>query len=146
MRIYPRSLVMGLAFGLAFCLPATGAVRISEFMADNESGLADADGTFADWIELHNPDAAAVSLAGYHLTDNPANLTKWTFPAVTLNAGAYLVVFASNKDRVAVPGQLHTNFELAADGEYLALVAPDGVTVVSGFEPQYPPQFENQSF
>ena len=82
---------------------ALGAPRINEFMASNDSGLKDEDGDFSDWIEIYNPDATAISLAGYYLTDNPQNLNKWKFPAVTLNAGAYLVVFASGKDR-AVAG------------------------------------------
>lgn len=125
---------------------AFAAPRITEFMADNESVLADVDGEFSDWIEIHNPDATAISLAGYHLTDDATNLTKWTFPAVTLGPGAYLVVFASGKDRVNPAAQLHTDFELSDEGENLALVAPDGVTVVSSFEPSYPPQFDNESF
>lgn len=115
-------------------------------MAANESGLADEQGEFADWIEIHNPETVPVSLAGYHLTDNPANLDKWTFPDVTLNPGAYLVVFASGKDRQDLAGRLHTDFQLSADGEYLALVAPDGLTIVSAMAPRYPPQFENISF
>ena len=63
------------------------APRISEFMAANVSRLADEEGDFSDWIEVHNPDNVAVPLAGYHLTDDAANLDKWTFPAVTLNPG-----------------------------------------------------------
>ena len=50
-------------------------------MASNVSRLADEDGDFPDWIEVHNPDNVAVPLAGYHLTDDAANLDKWTFPA-----------------------------------------------------------------
>jgi len=119
---------------------------ISEFMADNDSVLADEDGAFSDWIEIRNPEGVAISLAGYHLTDDAGNLTKWTFPAVNLNAGATLVVFASNKDRDLPGGELHTNFKLSAGGEYLALVNPDGTTVESDFSPSYPPQFPDQSF
>lgn len=122
-----------------------GLPRITEFMAANDSVLADEDGAFSDWIEIHNPDAQPVSLAGYHLTDDPTRLTRWTFPAVTLNAGAYLVVFASGKDRTNPATRLHTDFQLSADGGYLALVAPDGQTVVSSFA-QYPPLLENESF
>ena len=119
---------------------------ISEFMAANVSRLADEGGDFPDWIEIHNPDNVAVPLAGYHLTDDAANLDKWTFPAVNLDPGATLVVFASGKNRTDPAARLHTNFRLSADGEYLALVAPDGVTVVSAFAPSYPAQFENESF
>jgi CotH kinase protein/Lamin Tail Domain len=131
---------------LAPDIASFGAPRITEFMAANDSALADEDGEFSDWIEVHNPDSAPISLAGYHLTDNATNLNKWTFPAVTLNPGAYLVVFASGKNRVDPAGRLHTDFQLSADGEYLALVAPNGVTVISAFAPTYPPQFENVSF
>ena len=103
---------------------------INEFLADNTGGLEDEDRDSPDWIELYNGTATAVNLAGYHLSDNPANLTKWTFPAVTMGAGQFLVVFASNKDR-RVPGQpLHTNFGLDAGGEDLTLTAPDGVARV----------------
>ena len=123
-----------------------GTPRITEFMAVNNSILADEDGAFSDWIEIHNPDAEPISLAGYHLTDDAANLTKWTFPAVMLNPGAYLIVFASEKNRTDSAGRLHTNFKLSSDGEYLALVSPDGLTVVSAFAPAYPPQFGNESF
>lgn len=119
---------------------------ISEFMAANDSALADADGAFSDWIELTNPEPGPFSLAGYALTDDLTDLRKWILPAVTLDAGSRLVVFASGKNRTDPNGQLHTNFQLAAGGEYLALVAPDGVTVVSSFAPAYPPQFDDESF
>src|SRR5205823_2455496 len=131
---------------LAPAMTCFGAPLITEFMAANVSTLADEDGEFSDWIEIHNPDSTPISLAGYHLTDNATNLDKWTFPAVSLNPGAYLVVFASGKNRVNPAGRLHTNFQLAADGEYLGLVAADGVTVVSAFAPAYPAQFQNVSF
>lgn len=123
-----------------------GAPVISEFMAANVSGLVDEDGAFSDWIEIHNPDSNPISLAGCHLTDNAAHLDKWTFPAVTLDPGAYLIVFASGKNRTDPARPLHTSFQLAAEGEYLALVAPDGITVISAFAPAYPPQFDNESF
>ena len=45
--------VQALAGGSVF-LNATPV--ISEFMADNDTVLADEDGDFSDWIEIHNPD------------------------------------------------------------------------------------------
>jgi hypothetical protein len=35
-------------------VPASAEVVISEFMADNSRTLADQDGDYSDWIELHN--------------------------------------------------------------------------------------------
>src|SRR4051812_26090779 len=70
--------------------PSRAAVVISEFLAQNDGGLRDLDGDTPDWIELHNTGASAVDLAGWHLTDNATNLTKWTFPATNIASGGYL--------------------------------------------------------
>ena len=124
---------------------AAGPV-ISEFMADNKSTLPDENGDYSDWVEIYNPDPGPVNLAGWYLSDTSANLTKWMFPAVSLESGQFLIVFASNKNR-AVPGSpLHTNFALTAGGEYLALVAPDGVTKATEFPFPFPPQKSDVSF
>ncbi|MBN2474798.1 MAG: lamin tail domain-containing protein [Pirellulales bacterium] len=122
-----------------------GPLVISEFLAINDSGLADTDGDHSDWIEVYNPTGNTVDLAGWHLTDDPADLAKWTFPSKLLGSGQYLVVFASGKDRTD-PAQLHTNFQLDGAGEYLALVRPDGVTVSYCFSPQYPQQYPDASY
>jgi hypothetical protein len=120
---------------------------INEFMADNATGLKDYYRESSDWIEIRNPDAAAADLSGWHLTDDPDNLEKWTFPAgASLAAGGYLLVFASNRDAVAPNGELHTNFKLDPDGECLALVKPDGTTVVSAYAPKYPEQYADVSY
>lgn len=126
-------------------LPAAGAPVISEFMASNSATLSDEDGDFPDWIEIFNPDAQAVDLAGWHLTDDAAQPQKWTFPSVSIPSGGYLVVFASDKNRAASGQPLHTNFKLKSGGEHLALVYPDGVTVATGFSP-YPAQQTDVSF
>ncbi len=132
-----------LALASAPCLVA-GPV-ISEFMASNVATLADEDGDFSDWVELHNPDDAAVDLTGWHLTDNAAQPLKWTLPAVTLPAGGHLLVFASGKSRAVTGAELHTNFSLKAEGEYLALTDPAG-TVVHDYAPTFPPQREDRSY
>ena len=112
-----------------------GEPVISEFMADNQSGILDEDGEPSDWIEICNPTATPAPLAGYFLTDDANNLTKWPFPNVTVGVGEYLVVFASGNDRRVAGSELHTNFSLALNGEYLALVKPDGTTIVNEFSP-----------
>ncbi|MEJ6729845.1 MAG: lamin tail domain-containing protein [Akkermansiaceae bacterium] len=91
-----------LPFSLTFLLsPAVLAGPVlSEVIADNESGLADEDGDFEDWIEIYNPSATATDLSGWHLSDDSTDRLKWTFPAgASIPAGGYLVVFASKKDR-----------------------------------------------
>ncbi len=118
---------------------------ISEFMADNGGVIRDEDGDESDWIELFNSSGQSVSLFGWSLTDDPANLTKWRFPNLTLGAGNRLVVFASEKNRSATTGRLHTNFRLSNGGEFLALVNPSG-EVESGFAPVFPSQRRNVSY
>ncbi|RYD82077.1 MAG: hypothetical protein EOP84_10000 [Verrucomicrobiaceae bacterium] len=119
---------------------------ISEFLADNTSSLADEDGDRSDWIEIHNPDATPVNLDGWFLTDTASNKITWRFPAVTIPAHGYLLVFASDKNRRVVGQPLHTNFKLSAGGEYLALVKPDGSTVSSEFAPAFPAQVPDVSY
>ena len=130
---------------LAAAVPVRGDVIISEFMAANHGTLLDEDGDSSDWIELYNAGTEAVDLAGWHLTDDPADLTKWTFPSTTMGANTFLIVFASGKDRAVSGAPLHTSFSLSSAGEYLALVNSNGV-VVSDFAPAYPDQFDDVSY
>ncbi|NLF33271.1 MAG: lamin tail domain-containing protein, partial [Planctomycetes bacterium] len=129
---------------LAFGQPA--GPHITEFMALNDSTRTDQDGDYSDWIEIHNPAASAVNMNGWYLTDEDDNLDKWRFPSVTIPAGGYLVVYASDKDRAVAGSELHTNFKLSGDGEYLALIRPDGITVAHEFAPAFPRQQEDVSY
>src|SRR4051794_8734230 len=126
------STVLGLLL-LLLITRANAGPFISEFMADNQHTLADEDGQFPDWIEIQNPDLAAADLTGCFLPNNPQVLTKWSFPPLSLPANGRLVVFASGKNRISDPTHLHTSFQLSADGGFLALIRPDGVTIASAF-------------
>jgi hypothetical protein len=53
-------------------------------MADNDRTLNDEDGESSDWIEIFNSGSSPANLNGWFLTDDPAHLTKWLFPEVTL--------------------------------------------------------------
>jgi hypothetical protein len=130
---------------------------ISEFLASNasnkpplppkEGDLLDGNGESSDWIEIYNPSGATVSLDGWYLTDEKDNLTLWQFPdGNQLEPGEFMIVFASDKKYVDYPnnypyvdslGYYHTNFELRQNGDYLALVAPDGNAVVHEYWPEY---------
>ncbi len=134
-------------FLIACSLGTQAAPIISEFVADNETGLRDPDGEFEDWLELYNPDPDPIELGGYFLTDNPLNLQKWAIPAGTvLEPGAFLVIFASGKDRAVAGEPLHTSFALSNAGEYLALLGPDGTTIIQEFPPTFPVQFNDASY
>ncbi len=120
---------------------------ISEFMASPNGAYRDEDGDSEDWIEIANPNAFAVNLSGYHLTDNPARPAQWMIPSFTIPSHGHRVIFASGKDRREPGDPPHTNFSLRAEGEYLALVAPDGATVLSQHPAAYPetPVYPRQS-
>lgn len=133
----PRPARLAAAISLVL-LSATALLRaqvqISEFMATNSSSpYVDENNDHEDWLELFNSGASAVALNGWYLTDDATDLRKWQFPvttpAVSLAPGARLVVWCSNKNRKTNAARLHTNFKLASEGEYLALVRPDGLTV-----------------
>lgn len=122
-----------------------GDVVISEFMASNDVTLLDEDGNSSDWVELHNLSQSPASLKDWYLTDDDGDPDKWRFPDVVLQPGAYLVVFASDKNRTPVDGPLHTNFKLSAGGEYLGLIRPD-LTVEHAYAPEFPPQIQDVAY
>ncbi len=136
-----------LLFMLALVPQAAYAqLQISEFMASNDETLFDEDGDATDWIEIHNASGSAVDLVDWYLTDDEDSLTQWQFPSLTMAPNSFIVVFASGKDRAVAGSELHTNFRLGRGGEYLALVAADGTSIVSDYAPEYPQQFDDISY
>lgn len=130
----------------SFCwlVSAQETLRINEFVASNSSySPVGSPPSYSDWIEIHNFGASPVNLDGWHLTDSRSNPTKYRFPAQSLPAGGYLVVFASGTNKTTP--RLEAAFTLNVDGEYLALVKPDGTTVLHAYT-NVPPQFNNVSF
>jgi hypothetical protein len=136
----------GLTTETAFTLPVVEPrIRINEVLAVSTAASLplDENGQPRDWIELFNEQPQPVNLAGWHLTDDPDNLTKWTFPDTSIGPGGYLVVFASGSGATPAGRPPHTNFGLSQEGERLILSRPDGV-IASGFDP--PEQFPNTTW
>jgi hypothetical protein len=95
-----------------------GSLFLSEVLAVNDTAL-NLNGTSPDVIELHNTGGLAVDLGGMSLSDDPANPTRFVFPANTVIAGGgYLLVYGG--EPTAAPG-LFTGFNLNAGGESLLL-------------------------
>ncbi|HAK97562.1 MAG TPA: hypothetical protein DCM87_21865, partial [Planctomycetes bacterium] len=143
---WPRSLGLIALMAIAPLPTQAQEVRINEFMAANVTVLFDQDGDSSDWIELYNAGPGAADLTGWHLTDSRSALAKWRFPATTIAEGGYLIVFASGKNRAVAGAQLHTDFNLDSDGEYLALVRADGLTIAHEFAPAFPRQVRDISY
>ena len=119
---------------------------ISEFLSSNQNGLLDEDGDSSDWIELTNTGDEAGSLDRFSLTDDADDLAQWRLPDITLAAGDTLLVYASGKNRANANSELHANFRLSVNGEFLALVEPDGTTIASAYSPEYPSQVADVSY
>lgn len=133
-----RSLLSSLTLVLLGSTPLLAAPVIHEVMAASQTSIADRDGDYPDWIEIHNPDAAPVDLTGWYLSDDVSKPTRWTFPALTIPPQGYVVVFCSNKNRAVSGSELHTNFVLNDGGETLQVTRPDGtVSQVLRYELQY---------
>lgn len=83
---------------------APGDLQIHEVVSLNHAGLRDESGNRSDWIELHNPGASPVALAGWSLSDDSGSPRKWTFASGVVGPGEFLVVHASGENRQPVPG------------------------------------------
>ena len=103
-------------------------VKMTELLVRNGYSIMDEDGDRSDWVELYNFSSGDISLKSYCLSDNSADLFKWSFPDVTIKAGEYKVIFLSGKDRHGE--QLHTSFKLSSSDTHLIL------TDVSTFKTQ----------
>jgi hypothetical protein len=102
-----------------------GNIVINEFLASNGTGFADENGDQEDWIEIYNPGASSVNLAGWALTNDPDDPGMWVFRA----APSMPTLISSSSPRGRIGNRrhrhLHTNFQLNEFGGYLALSPPD---------------------
>lgn len=121
---------------------------INEFSASNAGVLDDDNGNSSDWIEIFNAGEDSVNLTGYTLTDDPADLTKYVFPDMTLAGGQYLIVFAGEDADPTSGTDLFTEFALSSDGEYLGFYDPTGelVTEFGTGGADYPIQYTDVGY
>lgn len=104
--------------------PTIGDLVINEFMASNSSAVADQDGEYDDWIELYNNGSTSINLENYNLSDDNADLQKWTFPEGTsIGANSYLIIWADDDEDQE---GLHANFKINSTSESLFLLDDDG--------------------
>jgi hypothetical protein len=138
-------LILCLCFWLSASAISFGAlpVRISEFSAAGRQGLIDDFDETPDWIEIENTSSNAISLEDWSLSDDSREPGKWRFPKTNVPPAAFMIVFASGKDRSVAGSTLHPNFKLKAERGELLLTNPAGET--SKIE-NYPPQLPGVSF
>jgi hypothetical protein len=144
LQIWIRA-AMSLCLGTA--IHGQAQLRISEILTSGNQSIEDEDGDHVDWIEIYNVGGGTVQVGGWALTQDstPAHTLRWVIPDTLLPDNAYLIVFASGKNRRVSGAPLHTDFKLDNGGEYLALLRPDG-TVAWEFNPTYGTQADNISY
>lgn len=79
-------------------VPVRSPVIIRQVAPADPAGPVDRKGRSWDWIELENVSGEALNLAGYSLSDRPANARKWVFPGLVLPAGGRMILWASGRD------------------------------------------------
>ena len=75
-------------------------LQISEVVSSNSSIFFDEDGDTPDWIEIYNPSSSPVNLKDYGLSDDLSKKSKSKFPDISIKEDDYLLVLASDKNRV----------------------------------------------
>ena len=115
-----------------YVVSASGPV-LNEMLARNESALSPWAG-YPDWIELANPTASSVSLAGMSLSDSPDGIGQWVFPdGATIPAGGFLRVWCdSDRSASIVAGaDMNSGFSLSAESGGVYLFNAAGVRIDS---------------
>lgn len=106
-------------------------LRLNEVMLINKTNYIDSYGERSAWVEIVNTGYNSVNVAGCFLTNDISNPMKYRIPSadpITLiPQQQYLVFFADGK---SVHGTLHLNFTLDSINRFVALIAPDGRTLI----------------
>ncbi len=125
--------ILILLFVLVFVSSAQAQkLVINEFLASNDSTLADEHGEFDDWIEIFNRGTEPVDIGGLYITDDLTNPTAWQIPttapdSTTIPPGGFLLLWA---DKQSEQGVRHVEIKLGSKGEQIGLFAADGKTPI----------------
>jgi len=117
---------------------------INEVVAENYSKVEDEDdpGEYPDWMEIFNPGTEPVNLAGLSLTDNPREPLKYLITGtITLSPQQFLLVYLDDDPEQSNNVNVHTNFSLDKNGEFIGLYGGQGSVLIDGFE--FGQQYDN---
>lgn len=128
--------IVVLALGVFISVSKTNAqsiydLRINEVMLFNSNNYTDNFGQRGSWIEIMNLGYNSVNIANCYLTNDLNEPKKYKIPSgdpisrITLRQ--FIVFFADDKTE---HGTLHLNFTLDSTHRFIALVSPDGGTVI----------------
>jgi hypothetical protein len=103
---------------------AIAPVLVNEVLSHSETGV--------DFIELFNPNASAVNIGGWFLTDDPDVPQKFRIPNNTTIAPLGYLVFTETNFN-ATPGT-NSSFSLNARGDDVYLFSGDANTNLTGIQ------------
>jgi len=120
----------GTANSVAAELPEFPPVWISEILARNTTGIADASSRREPWIELVNQGDAPVSLEGWHLSDSAETWGRWQFPSgAVLPPRSHVVLFADGQPGETTATEWHAGFRLNPGAGVVVLSRPQAGTL-----------------
>lgn len=107
-------------------------LRVNEFLAINNSIIADEFGDYDDWIEIYNAGSTPVYLAGIYISDDFTEPDKWQIPftdsaSTIIPPDSFIVLWADGEPE---QGVLHLDFKLSGDGEQIVIYTPDLTTLI----------------
>ncbi len=126
-RLIIRLLIVSIIVGLNIN-PGYSQLLINEILSSNITVSRDPQFyNYGDWIEIYNAGSSSVNLYNYRVTDDINYPDKYIIDySIYIGAHSYKIIWADQEDY-----NLHTNFSLDSDGEFIALVSPGGTIVDS---------------
>lgn len=106
-----------------------GPVRLNEIVTSNRRSLMLDNEASPDWIEVANISDKAVNLKGYTLSQAADDSRVFTFPAITLEAGECILVYADSRLRETAGEELHAPYRLSSGGDTLMLFNAGGTAI-----------------
>ena len=119
-------IILALACGTNPVATPSVSVRINEVSSSNHDYM-DEIGDTDDWIELYNPNAEAVDLTGYFLSDSHSKRFKVELTEAAVVPGNGLLFLWA--DGEPSQGPLHVNFKLSSVRDGVCLSNPEGYTL-----------------
>lgn len=123
LEVKRESSTPGYANSVRATLPPFPDVWINEVVPRNTAGPVDVAGDRDPWMELRQGSGGSADLAGWWLTDDLANLTRWPLPSgAALGAGTYRVVWLDGEPNEGTASEWHAGFRPAFPSGVVALV------------------------
>jgi hypothetical protein len=120
--------------------PIQSKIVLYEIVSQNTSIIADEYGDFGDFIRIKNSGQDTVNLYGYGLSDN-INYIKYTFPVTLFPFPDSVITLWC--DGETEKGNLHADFRISSEGEWIGLYSPLSAIIDSVSLPALSP---NQSY